>query len=1238
MRIIRISIHGFKTFARATEFVFDPGITAVVGPNGSGKSNIVDAMRWCLGEQSFSLLRSKKTSDVIFAGSDKRPRLGMAEVTITLDNSNGEIPLDYSEVEVTRRAYRDGDNEYLVNGQRVRLQDVVELLSQTGLGKRTYSVVGQGLIDRALSMAPEERRSLFEEAAGITGYQIKRTTAMRRLEATEANLTRVHDIVAELSPRLGYMKRQAERAREREQIAADLQAVLRDWYGFRWHTTLRQLEANHGTESAARAAVTARQGLLADVSMRIDMVQGQQRQLRASLADLHAAGAGLHRQAETVGRELAVAQERLRQLQARQEDARRELSPLHHEQESLVAHLAELQAAVAEAQAAHAVLQAAADALQAEVGQRQEARQALVRALEAARTHLRKQQDQQADAASRVTQLGERRSILQAELARYTASLEQALGESTAAMEALRAAEVQAGQVDERATSLQADRAALERGIEALRGQLRDAEETRRAADRALDRLHTRQDLLSRLREEGAGYGSGVRGVLSASGGSVASAATGSKGTGRAGGPLRGILGTVASLLRVPSHLEKAIETALGGALQNVVTERWDDASAAIEYLKQQRGGRATFLPLDRLSVLPAITAPRSQGILGNAADLVEYDAAVAPAMQQLLNRVWVAETLPAARAALDKFGGGARPTVVTLEGEIVRPGGAVTGGSDNMRGDDSLLARERELRELPRQIERSSQEARRAAAACGELARQIEAARLGVEEHQRTLAELARQERQERQAVEELRRRSDRAVQAHRWQAERCAQIEAELAALQEHETTLQASLGGMEGAVGAALAAVAGAEADLAAARADELLQELGERRAAAAGALGQLHSRQALLDSSERSRRNVADQIEAKRRQIEGLEGEIERLGEQVAVLSKQEADLSAEIAVLQAQIDPIEAQLLALDAGLAEEQTLERSLQAALRKEETVSNAAQLHLQRSQDLLQQLRGEIEQDLGLVALEQSEDIAYQPPLPWDAFVKQLPVVESIPDGMDEEVRDLRARLARLGGVNPEAPREYEEAAGRHEFLLVQSGDLEAALADLRKIIGELDERMEVELRRTYDAVGKEFTRLFAQLFNGGTAHLELTDPDHIGTSGIEIIARPPGKRPQSLALLSGGERSLSACALIFAILRVSPTPFCVLDEVDAALDEANIDRFRLMLEDMSKDTQFIIVTHNRRTLEGANTIYGVTMGNDGISRVMSLRLEGDKILTHNDSGADDAAPPEIVEVVEM
>ena len=428
--------------------------------------------------------------------------------------------------------------------------------------------------------------------------------------------------------------------------------------------------------------------MLAEVTARIDGVRSRQRELRAELADLHAGGSGLHRDAETVGRELAVAQERLRQLYARQEDARRELAPLHSQHETLGGRVAELQAAVAETQVLQAERQRAADTLQAEVGQRQEARQALIKNLDAARGLLRRQQDQQTDASSRLTQLGERRVALQAELAQHTAALEKTQQEVAVAEEVLAAAETQAGQADERVGDLQAEIRVHEQQIETLRGELRQAEETRRAADRALDRLHTRQDLLSRLREEGAGYGSGVRNVLSA--------AQSSKAGGRNGGQLRGILGTVANLLRVPSNLEKAVETALGGALQNVITESWNDASAAIEYLKQQRGGRATFLPLDRLSVLPPIAAPRARGILGNAVDLVDFDAVVAPAMQQLLNRVWVAENLAAARSALDNFSGGARPTVVTLEGEIVRPGGAVTGGSDNTRGDDSLLSRER--------------------------------------------------------------------------------------------------------------------------------------------------------------------------------------------------------------------------------------------------------------------------------------------------------------------------------------------------------------------------------------------------------------------------------------------------------------------------------------------------------------------------------------------------------------
>lgn len=1208
MRIKRVVIQGFKTFARRTEFIFDPGVTAVVGPNGSGKSNIVDAVRWCLGEQSFSLLRSRKTSDVIFSGSDKKARLNLAEVTITLDNSAGEISIDYTEVEITRRAYRDGDNEYIVNGQRVRLADVVDLLAQTGLGKRTYSVIGQGLIDRALSMAPEERRSLFEEAAGISGYQIKRATAVRRLEATQQNLTRVRDITAELSPRLGSLRRQAERAQERGQIARDLHELLREWYGYRWHTTLRQVEMHHAIEQARRQETTARQQQLAELGADIATLRQQQAERRVQLATLHAESSDLHRQAEGVSRDLAVAQERLRQLQARREDATRELAPIDAQQAALTDRLEELRLAVQHTTVEVTTRRHAVEEIQTEVGLRQQARSRLLAAQEEVRRTLTHRQQLRTDIASRLRQIAERRTVLEAECSQQQQALQTAEADAIAAESALTQADQGLAALETEAQAMQTQLAAHEVALTALQQELRGAESSRQEADRAVDRLQTRHDLLERLQREGAGYASGVRATLQA----------------HSSGRLRGVVGTVASQVRAPAHLDKAIETALGGALQNVITATWEDASAAIDFLKTQRSGRATFLPLDRLHVLPTIAAPKRAGLLGNAIDLVEYAPAVGAAIQQLLNRVWVAENLPAARAALDDFRGSARPTVVTLDGEIVRPGGAVTGGSEGGRSDDSLLARARELRELPGQIAHAAAELSARVANCGALNTQIEARRLAITQQQQALADLVRQERQARGRGEELRRHVDRSRQAQRWRTEQIAQTEAELRTLAERETLLQADAVRAEADEHAAAESLAETAAQVAAAGSDALLQELANRRAAAAEAEGHLRSQQALTESTARTLQSVGDQLRNKRQQVGTLDQEIDALDTRVAALGQDEAAFSRTIAALQQRITPVEAEVGQLEQRQSAAETRERAQQQALRQEESALNQALLQLQRSEDLIQQLRAEIEADLGLVLLEESADVAYQPPLPWDAVVQQLPIVEKVPESLEGEVREMRARLARLGNVNPDAPREYEEAAARYEFLFTQSQDLEAASVDLQKVIKELDDRMEVELRRTYAAVGKEFTRFFQQLFNGGAAHLELTDPDNINQSGVEIIARPPGKRPQSLALLSGGERSLAACALIFAILHVSPTPFCVLDEVDAALDEANVDRFRLTVDDLSRDTQFIIVTHNRRTLEGANTIYGVTMGNDGISRVISLRLEGDRMVKDNGSDA--------------
>jgi chromosome segregation protein len=1231
MLIKRVVIQGFKTFAKRTDFVFDPGVTAIVGPNGSGKSNIVDAIRWCLGEQSFSLLRSKKTSDVIFSGSDQKARLGMAQVSIVLDNAQGELPVDFAEIEVTRRAYRDGDNEYLLNGQRVRLQDITDLLAQTGLGRRTYALIGQGLIDKVLSLAPEELRSLFEEAAGITGYQNKRAATLRRLDAAQQNLTRVQDILSELTPRLGYLRKQAERANERAQLANDLRDLLREWYGYHWHTTVSELSRSHGVAEQLKQIVQTNHAELTELARRIEEMRGQQATLRGKVGELHRSSSALHRDAEQITRELAVGQERLRQLHARREEAHREVAPLRLQSETIDGRIDDLTREVAQAQASYQEDEGVVQALQAQVDQRQQARRTVQDTVTASRQEAERLQQQHTETTSRLRQTEERQNALSSE---QSSVLESSAAAATEAekwqaevhqrQEVLRVLEAEAAAAQHAAQQASAER-------DGIRQQLADAMQARQDAERALDRLQTRYDLLARLQQEGAGYASGVRALLQAARPTAKDAA----------GQLHGILGTVAALVQVPANLDKAIETALGGAFQNVVTQRWADTQAAIEFLKRSRSGRATFLPLDRLSVLPAIPAPKMAGVLGNAAQLIHYEPKIEDAVQQLLNRVWVVDTLETARRALDNWRGQSRPTVVTLDGDIVRPGGAVTGGSDQSRHDESILARERELRELPAQIQKANERLQMHQDRLSTLSHDDEVLASAIATAQERIAATAHRDRDLRTQVEESRRQLDRALQTQRWRQERVTQIEQELSGLAAQHALLLAERQKIASAQAQAQDALAAAESALEEAGADDLLRKLGDQRAIAAQSQAAWQNRRALLEAQERSLQNTLEQIAAKEQQIAALEREEKSLSTRLQELARAEEELNRGLAQHQAKLHPAEEKLSELEKEQATLESQERHAQEQLRRNESASNAAQLHYQRTDDQLRQLRHDIEQDLGLVLLEVAEGLAYQPPLPWSTVVEQLQPREEVPDGLEAEVREVRARLNRVSNVNPDAPREYAEASGRHEYLLTQSTDLEAAIADMRKIIRELDDVMEAELSRTFAAVSEQFVFYFQQLFNGGAAKLVLADPDDIANSGIEIIARPPGKRPQSLALLSGGERTLAALALIFAILRVSPTPFCVLDEVDAALDEANVDRFRMTVEELSRETQFIIITHNRRTLEGTNAIYGITMANDGASRVISLQLQGEKIVRNGDAGAPQthgASDPEIAEIDEV
>ena len=1268
MRFKHLVLQGYKSFAAKTEFLFPTGITAIVGPNGSGKSNIADGIRWALGERSMSTLRGKSTADMIFGGGRRRARAGMAEVSLTLDNSDGWLPIDFSEVTIARRAYRSGDNEYLINGARVRLRDITELLAESGLSERTYTVIGQGLVDAALSLRPQERRTLFEEAAGISLYRARREKAVERLDETQRNLERVHDIIKEITPRLQRLEREAAQVEEYRRVVAHQKRLQRTWYGYQWGRQQAALDGSLEKAAFLESSLKEQEQKAAALNERLTRLRRQEHGLRAELRDWHRESADLHDRANEIQRNLAVAEERARLLKIRREELLAEIEPLSAQQEAQAEQVNQTQIQVEQLEhemrerkqrlAGHEREWAAARE-QAQEPARQQARaerelrahrdrlerlnQALVEARaekarlanERAVAEERAQQlrvrreetlskleplgDQQETQARRIAQVHAQVERLERDLAereQRTAQLEQ---ESVAAQQQIQKPDQQQVQVEQ---ELVAHRAQLERTNEAL---------TEARAEAA--RLAGEQKALDRIHADSAAYDTGVRALLQAK--------------------LDGVIGPLATLIQVPPKWERAVEAALSADLQAVVVERSAVAEQARRVL-ESAGGRLTLLPLDGMRPAP----PLPSGAV-SAARVVTCDERARAAVEALLGGVALCDDVAAASALLPTMPSGG--CCVTPTGVVLRADGALS-----LRGDDAggLLADERARRELPAQREKAHKkrqeleqrreaEAKRIAvleARLEELIRQAakareEAAQSGREklERARTEVAVAQESLRNQQAILQrehsllketesqetaLRERADALEAEH-------SAIVARVRALQVEATTQpsEADVGQIanlphqrcqeiveqqraEAEQIAALEARLEELAQRAAAVAEEAArferETLGAARTEVAVAGETLRSRQAALRREKSLLEQLGAQRAARRQRVEELRTEQAAITARVQELRAENTQMEAQLLRVRKRIQPAEDEL----ARQREEQTsLEKKEQQArnrARDWESRLSRAQLEVARCQDRLDLLKQRIEKDLGLVELELAESVTAQTPLPIRPLVSQLPVVEKLPKGLEEEIQRIKARTRRLERVNPNAPDNYAEVQERHQFLTEQSADLGTASEKLRQVVAELDELMEIAFRETFDAIAIRFSELFPILFEGGVARLELTEPDDLLSSGVDIIARPPGKRAQRLALLSGGERSLTAAALLFAILHVSPTPFCVLDEVDAALDEANVGRFRALLEELAQQTQFIIITHNRGTVEAADTIYGVSMGADGVSQVVSLEMD--------------------------
>ncbi len=1191
LRLKSLELHGYKTFAARTTFEFSAGITAIVGPNGSGKSNIADAIRWVLGEQSYGLLRARKTEDMIFAGSEQRPRAGMASATILFDNSDNWLPVDFNEVALTRRAYRDGRNEYLLNGQQVRLKDINELLAQSGLAERTYTILGQGLVDASLALKADERRRLFEEAAGVGLYRARREEALRRLETTQRNLDRVLDILAELEPRLKSLERQARRAREYHQVRADLELLLRDWYGYHWHRAQRELhQAQETAQQQEERLQTARQEYQ-QISEELQTLRGHLNALRASLNDWHRQSAELHRQREHLGRELAVLDERQRALEEnlRQTASQRALTAeeLQLAQERQRESEAETRRLQAEYEEAHQQAQLAQERLQSRLNERAR----LEKDLEEARRHLDQARAASAQAQARCNELRHSLESQQQKLATVDATIAQAESEFRQAEKDDQAARQARQQAEAARQQSEQARQEVRQHLNALEGQRQEklAERAAHEAERA--RLQAQLEVLEQAERSLSGYAEGARLLLEA----------------ERQARLKGTRGTLSARLEVPPELETAIAAALGEYLDAILFLSAQEAEPALQLLEEQAAGRAALLPLAEMKPARPLVAPRQEGCLGVAAGLVQAPPDLHPVIDLLLGQTVVVENRAAARRVLPELPSPAR--VVTLRGEVFHAAGPVLAGAPQSAPS---LARPRQRREL--QAALASLETKRSALeeSLRQNAQEIEQARQRwnalekeVAEKRQAVEAALTAERQAQVRLESARRRWE-------WEKEQKVALQQEWQRAQKEQQAAAAAVSQSSTQMEQAEARLRELTTALAALALEEFQQEASHWSTRAAVAERALSDARARQEERRQAQARLQTQSQALEQRLKEMENALTALDTERERLRSEENTIQSRLAEVRARLEPAEKELASAEAQETELQARLSRAQQKLGLAEHQYHQVLLEVERKREALESLRSKIEDDFGLVEFRYLESVSGPVPLPLEGMVQQLPALSELPPDLEESLNRQRALLRRLGPVNPEAEQEYEAVKQRYEFLNLQIQDLRDAEANLRQVIAELDERTRCEFQRTFEAVAEEFHTIFHRLFGGGSARLVLTDPDDLTTTGIDIEARLPGRREQGLALLSGGERSLTAMALVFALLKVSPTPLCVLDEVDAMLDEANVGRFREMLEELSQTTQFIVITHNRNTVQAADVIYGVTMGRDSASQVISLRLD--------------------------
>jgi chromosome segregation protein len=1191
MRIKRLDMVGFKSFMDRTVVAFDEGVTAVVGPNGCGKSNVADAIRWVLGEQSARQLRGRSMEDVIFNGSESKPPLSMAEVMLTFENDRpSELPPQYqgfSEITVGRRLFRTGESEYFINKAQARLLDVNDIFFGSGVGRTAYSIIEQGRIGQIVSARPEDRRAIIEEAAGITKYKKRREVAERKMEATQQNLTRVADIAQELGKQLESLNRQARRAEKYKGLKAQIRELELRQAASRYLELTANRRAAEARHAAARAEESENQVRLSEIEATIEadrsrLAEGEKllQDLSSKEHELQSATRVSEVSVEAAERELQQIAERSRaqaaeveSLKSQAETLTRERDDLERQRQDLSslggtdeARLSEVEAALREVSRAEGILQAEVEAARSEAGA------ALGRA---------------AGHRSQLAQIERQRLDLQGRLDKVRGETEE-LASRSLSLDGSRSQYVERlGKTRQLKLHLEEQRGAQEELLERTRSEFIQNEAKLITLREELSDKRARLHSLAEVMRNYEGYGRGVRSLMTRAG--------------QEGVPVRdrGIFGLVADVISAPPEYENAVEAVLGERLQYVIVESHSQGVEAIDWLKSAAEGRASFVPLARLreNQNPVGEPDRGHpGFVAPCLEVVRFDPSYDKVVRFLLGDAVMVRDLP---SALEMWqSSGQKRTLVTLDGEVLDPYGVVTGGPLEGEGHGALQRR-REMQELEETVRAFEAEFSLAQ----ERHRTLQARLLQLEAGLKTLdrdgreKELALldQEKDLARVGEELERVGQRVGQL---ELER-AQLEAALAGLSREEEEHR----------------VAGATAEAQQARSEEKARESISRTEEVRRRGEELNAEIVNLKVKVAADSERRESIGSALRRVDETRHEVdERRGRLFAAMSEanaRAAELKGRMDGTRLDVDRLQQELTQSREVLTHHRTAHEALSESVRTADLQVRDLRKRLEAAQQAASEAALTArEQALELAHLEEQTRERCQAELRQELGRFHLDPPPS--DEQRQKLEDLKAQAERMGAINLTAIDEYDELAKRHEFLVAQKADLEASLVDLKSAIVKINRASRDRFRETFDRVNEKFQQVFPRLFNGGRAGLVLTqDADGEADGGVEIFAQPPGKKLQSVNLLSGGEKALTAVALIFAIFLIKPAPFCLLDEVDAPLDDANVGRYNDLVREMSKASQFILVTHNKRTMEMADTLYGVTMEEPGVSKLVSVKL---------------------------